>query len=87
MRREAVALGEQFLRHEVELERMFADRQANEEPLKELTERAALAGGRLRAVHLRYHLEMMELLTPAQVEAYGRLRGYTGSKEPSHQSR
>jgi hypothetical protein len=33
-------------------------------------------GGRLRETHLRYHLLMMEVLSPEQVSQYNRLRGY-----------
>jgi hypothetical protein len=34
------------------------------------------AQGELRAVHLRYHLLMLDVLTPAQVTKYSELRGY-----------
>ncbi|MFY9686401.1 MAG: hypothetical protein WAJ88_11440, partial [Pseudolabrys sp.] len=32
--------------------------------------------GELRAAHLKYHLAMMDVLTPEQVARYGELRGY-----------
>ena len=38
--------------------------------------RAAAAQGALRETHLRYHLQMMDVLSPQQVAAYHRLRGY-----------
>ncbi|WP_050783437.1 hypothetical protein [Methylobacterium nodulans] len=31
--------------------------------------------GQLRAAHLRYHLAMLDVLTPAQVRRYGEIRG------------
>ena len=38
----------------------------------------------LRAAHLRYHLAMMEALTPEQVRRYGELRGYVGPTPQDH---
>jgi hypothetical protein len=32
----------------------------------------------LRAAHLKYHLAMIEVLTPDQRRRYGELRGYVG---------
>jgi hypothetical protein len=32
----------------------------------------------LRKAHLKYHLMMSELLTPAQMQHYAQLRGYAG---------
>ena len=32
----------------------------------------------LRQAHLKYHLATMDVLTPAQIERYGVLRGYAG---------
>ena len=40
--------------------------------------------GRLRAVHLGYHLRMVDLLTPEQIAAYDRLRGYGQADEHGH---
>jgi Spy/CpxP family protein refolding chaperone len=33
----------------------------------------------LRAAHLRYHLDMVQILTPEQIRRYSQLRGYAGS--------
>jgi hypothetical protein len=38
--------------------------------------RIAEAQGRLRYVHLSYHLQMRELLTPQQLVRYDEMRGY-----------
>ena len=77
MKAQAVALGERVLAEEATLDRLFADQQITEATLDEITRRAAVAQGRLRAAHLRFHLAMLEVLTPQQIEAYRRLRGYS----------
>ena len=50
------------------------------------TDEIASLQGRLRAVHLRAHLEMKEVLTPQQVAAYDTLRGYgePAAAPPAH---
>jgi hypothetical protein len=39
----------------------------------------ATSQGDLRAAHLRYHLKMVDLVTPDQIAVYDRLRGYGGT--------
>lgn len=76
MQTEARALGSEVIAAERALDALFRDRTVTPEKLAAATEAAARAQGRLRAAHLRHHLEMMEVLTPGQVDAYKRLRGY-----------
>lgn len=76
MQSEAKALGELVIAGEYELDRLFRERTASAASVQEATTNAARAHGRLRAAHLRYHLSMLEVLTPAQAGMYGRLRGY-----------
>lgn len=76
MQQEAIALGEEVIVAERDLDRLFKDKRATSENLAAATSRAASAHGRLREVHLRYHLAMMEVLTPEQITQYNRLRGY-----------
>lgn len=76
MQQEAKALGEEVIDSERELDRLFRDRSVVPESLASATAKAAAAQGRLRESHLRYHLAMMEVLTPEQVARYNRLRGY-----------
>lgn len=76
MQSEAKALGESVIAREYELDRLFRERTASITSMQEATIHAAQAHGRLRAAHLRYHLSMLEVLTPAQAGMYGRLRGY-----------
>lgn len=76
MQQEAQALGETVIQAEAALDRLFRSRSATREAVSLAAASAAEAQGRLRAAHLRYHLEMLDVLTPAQVAAYARLRGY-----------
>lgn len=77
MQAEAKQAGEQVIASEQELDRLFKDRQAGMATVQEATAKAARMQGQLRAVHLRYHLLMLDVLTPAQVARYNELRGYT----------
>lgn len=76
MQQEAKALGEEVIVAERDLDRLFKDKRVAPESLASATSKAAAAQGRLRESHLRYHLAMMEVLTPEQVAQYNRLRGY-----------
>jgi Spy/CpxP family protein refolding chaperone len=76
MQADAKALGEQVISSEYELDRLFKDNKANAASIQEATAKAAQIQGRLRASHLQYHLRMMDVLTPAQVARYNKLRGY-----------
>lgn len=76
MQQEAKALGEEVIAAERALDRLFKERRVTAESLSTATNQAAVAQGRLRASHLRYHLAMMDVLTPEQVARYNRLRGY-----------
>jgi hypothetical protein len=72
----ARAAGEDWIAAEAALDTLFKDRQVTPALLSQATARAATAQGRLRETHLRYHLLMMEVLSPEQVTQYNRLRGY-----------
>lgn len=76
MQVEAREAGEALIGAERELDRLFATRSATAESLSAATARAGAAQARLREAHLRYHLAMMTVLRPEQVERYARLRGY-----------
>jgi Spy/CpxP family protein refolding chaperone len=76
MKAEAVPLGERLIREETELERLFASRTVQPASLEAATVAVGVTQGQLRAAHLRYHLTMMEVLTPDQLRRYGELRGY-----------
>jgi hypothetical protein len=76
MQAEAVRLGERVIAAEYELDRLFKDRRASVATVQESAAKAARTQGELRAVHLRHHLSMLDILTPAQVAKYSELRGY-----------
>lgn len=76
MQRETRVLGERLIGAERALDRLFADRRATPESVSAATRNAATVAGELRAAHLRYHLAMMDVLTPHQVHLYNGLRGY-----------
>ncbi len=76
MKAETIPLGEQLIAQESALDRQFAERTITPASLTETTSRIGDAQARLRAAHLRYHLAMLEVLTPEQAQGYSALRGY-----------
>lgn len=76
MQAETRMLGEAVIAGESALDQLFRDKIASLATVQDATDNAARAQGRLRAAHLKYHLGMLEILTPEQTGLYGRLRGY-----------
>jgi Spy/CpxP family protein refolding chaperone len=76
MQRESSALGEKLIDAERTIDRGFRHRLLDNENLNSLTRNAAEIDGKLRATHLKYHIAMLDVLSPSQVESYGKLRGY-----------
>jgi len=76
MKAEAVPLGEKLIEQEGALDRAFAERSVSPASLSALTADIAETQGRLRTVHLKYHLSTADLLTPHQRHLYGEMRGY-----------
>lgn len=81
MKAETIPIGEKLIAEETALDRLFAEQRVTRGTLDETTSRIAAAQGELRAAHLRYHLAMVEVLSPAQIADYVRLRGYA---QPGH---
>lgn len=81
MTAEAVPLGERLIAEEAALDREFAARTVTPASLEAATAAIGQTQARLRAAHLRYHLAMMDVLTPEQVRRYGELRGYGSGAE------
>lgn len=71
-------LGEQLVSAEERLDRAFADGSIDRQRLGPLTADVAEIRGELRAVHLRAHLDMMQVLTREQIADYVQRRGYSG---------
>ncbi|HEX5865571.1 MAG TPA: periplasmic heavy metal sensor [Casimicrobiaceae bacterium] len=82
MEREAMGLGARVIESERLLDTLFADGVGTPETLAAATTEAASLQGQLRAIHLKYHLDMKAMLTPEQVMRYNDLRGYRGSSRP-----
>lgn len=77
MKSETIVIGERIIAAERELERLFAERRIDRARLSAVTARIGSDRGALRGAHLKHHINMVELLTPTQIERYGVLRGYT----------
>ncbi|MDX1579934.1 MAG: hypothetical protein R3266_15730 [Gemmatimonadota bacterium] len=76
MSRRAADLGRALIEAELRLDAFFTGGGSDAAELARLVREAAALEGRLRAAHLRAHLETTELLTPEQVRHYSALRGY-----------
>lgn len=72
----AQRLGAEIVERERHLDMRFAHGHIEATDLRELTAEIAELQGRLRFAHLAAHLETRALLSPEQVAAYDRLRGY-----------
>lgn len=78
MKAEAIPLGERLIVSEAALDRLFAEKRVTVDTLQDASAQIGVAQAALRAAHLRYHLDMLAVLTPEQVARYGALRGYGG---------
>ena len=76
MKAEAVPMGETLIAQEAALDRAFAERSISAGTLAALTAQIGETQGRLRAIHLKYHLTTADLLSPHQRHRYAELRGY-----------
>ena len=75
---EVRALGQRLVALERELDRLFArGAPVDGAEVTRLAQEIGLVAGRIRAGHLRTHIEQTHLLTSEQVERYNRLRGYS----------
>ncbi len=84
MKTEVVPLGERLIAQETELDRLFATKAVQPSSLETATSAIGATQATLRAAHLRYHLAMMEVLTPDQVRRYRELRGYAAGHGRGH---
>ena len=84
MKAEAVPLGQQLIAAETDLDRQFSGRTITPASLTAATAAIGATQGTLRATHLKYHLAMMDVLTPEQIRRYGELRGYGTAAPAGH---
>lgn len=87
MRARAKSLGEDIIRAEAALDQAFKNGTPDEAAVGALTERIGQLNGQLRAAHLNAHLQTKRVLTPVQLAAYDRARGYTETNvQPARES-
>ena len=79
MRSEAITLGTQIIDVEQALDNAFQNGTINEAFLEEKIAESTDLYAQLRILHLKYHLYMVDVLTPQQVAQYNELRGYSSS--------
>lgn len=84
MKAETIPLGEQIIAIEQKTNEAFSDRTITNEMLEENMDASGRLYGQLRYTHLKYHLEMINILTPEQVKNYNEFRGY-GPQQPNGQ--
>ena len=76
MKAETIPIGRQLIVEETALDHLFRDREVTRASLDASLGRIGAAQTELRAAHLRYHLAMMDILSPPQIARYQELRGY-----------
>lgn len=79
---EAQALGKKIVQLEQEMNTLFVNKTITEEILRQKLEESGKLYGQLRFVHLKYHITMLDVLTPDQVKSYNQLRGYAEGGDP-----
>jgi uncharacterized protein (DUF305 family) len=84
MQAEAQQLGAQIVAQEQQLSTAFAEGAIDEAMLEAQVMALADLYGRLRATHLRAHLQVTPLLTAAQIAAYNEQRGYVDGDDHAH---
>ena len=81
MRAEAIPLGDKLIAQETDLDRQFANKTISPASLAVSIGAIGATQTELRQAHLKYHLFTVEVITPAQAQHYGELRGYTGGMQ------
>ena len=81
MREQARQLGRRIVERERELDARFAEGGISSDTIETLTVAIGELRGRLRHMHLSYHLKMDALLSEEQKVRYRQARGYHGEAE------
>lgn len=77
MKAQAVALGNEYMAAEKALDDYFRSGSFSDRELRNKVDQAEQARANLRFLHLSYHHRTLEVVTPAQVQQYNELRGYS----------
>jgi Spy/CpxP family protein refolding chaperone len=77
MHADAVAVGNQIIDSEKQLNALFKQGTINQQQLDSLVFEIATLQGKLRTIHLSAHLKTREILSEAQVTKYNQLMNYT----------
>jgi hypothetical protein len=85
MKAETIPIGENLIRQEAALDKLFAEQAITAARLTAATAEIGLTQAALRAAHLKYHLSTVAILEPEQFQRYSRLRGYEGGVHKHHQ--
>ena len=70
----------QVLAKEADLDQAFAGGRIDDAALHRIVADLGRLQGELRYTHLKYHLAMRDVLSPDQIAAYDRLRGYDSAQ-------
>jgi len=77
MKKEAMPLGLELIKLEMELNNHFANRTITDELLRQILQNIAQVHRQLRYVHLSTHLKTPDILKSEQITLYNKLRGYS----------
>jgi hypothetical protein len=83
MKSETMPIGATLIAQERSLNDDFAARTVTLASLEAATQTIGAMQATLRAAHLKYHLATAVILSAAQIQRYGELRGYTGNAAPA----
>jgi len=83
MQKTAMPLGKEVLAKETELDQAFASGRIDDASLHRILADIGRLQSELRYTHLKYHLAMRSVLSPDQIAAYDRLRGYDSAPAPT----
>ncbi len=79
MKSVAVKLGANIVERERLLNEMFAEGGKSPSEIKMIVDEIAALEGELRFAHLNAHMEMVDILSEAQIRHYDQLRGYSNA--------
>src|SRR6266446_9456493 len=83
LQKTAMPLANEALAKETELDEAFASGRIDDANLHRILADIGRLQGELRYTHLKYHLAMHSMLSPDQIAAYDRLRGYDSAQAPA----